>query len=494
MKFSETARWTSEWTLAVPQQRRLLICLPGVYSSPEVRPPVLHEMEPDINGIIAGLARQYTDESCMALHYDELMAEGRLKLAKLVHRGEIERQPTRSHFFRYFRATVANHFRSLVGRHRFTQKRTGVKPPPRRKAGETPSEAQLADEMRQSRKPAEVSLDDEDAHLQVAGALSDNGDCAQLIDDCLALLTPFEQLVFREMIQPSPRSRFYAELDAYIGKHPKDPLVVTFRTQHHAQGLGIDLNLFRQAVLSIRKKIKDHENMSPSEMNADVRRRALIQQLSAIFDVQVPAGEPEIVVRRLFTIAARDQSEKLTEQTSALLVELGAKPPLVYGDHLSCYGVLHQRNDPRCTRCGLRESCATEAANYGLAKIAISPRLLGAKNIRIPAVLPTTPDDRPSKAPLSEVEMDVLAHLELHFERVQRGDGVFFASQPSKTRKLLFCLEGSGPMQLRFCDPSTAIRKHLVGQRKSWYAPAGATADQLIALIDQHAFESTSED
>jgi adenine-specific DNA glycosylase len=139
-----------------------------------------------------------------------------------------------------------------------------------------------------------------------------------------------------------------------------------------------------------------------------------------------------MVISRLFTIAARDQHEKVTPQTAELLKDIGAKPPKAYGSALACYGVLYQRNNPHCVKCGLRPSCATEAANYGLTKIALSPRLLGVKNIRIPAILPEAPSPSASNGsadtsePNTGSEMEVVAHLAHHFTRVNRGGDVFF--------------------------------------------------------------------
>ena len=478
----------------MPSKRRLFVALPNIFSAPNVRPPVLEEMQPDIDTTVAGLARKFCDQSCMALQYDELVAEGGYKLAKIITRGELERQPTRVHFFKYFKTAVNNHFRSLVQRHRFTHKRTGAVPPPKHRLGEVLSEAETEVELRQH-KQVELSLNDPEQNVQVAASADLPAAERELIADYLTLLTPVEQVVFNELIKPCARTRFLADIDAYIGKEIGSAHVVNVKQEHHAHGIGLSLGLFREAVLSVRTKISEYEAMTTQTMTTDLRRKAVIQQLSEIFSVHVPPNEPEILIRRLFTMAARDQYDKVTPQTEELLREVGAKPPRVYGDKLACYGVMFQRNDPRCLKCGLRVACATEAANYGLHKIAISRKLLGAKNTRIPVIMPElatvdTADDHHPVDPTTSTEMEVVAHLNNHFSQTQRKSETYYVHDSDKDRRLLFCLEATNPLRLRFCDPSPALKTLLTGHRKSWCAPTGISSDQLISLIDRHASET----
>ena len=468
--------------------RRFCIALPAIFHSPAVRPPVLEEMQSDIDVTIAGLARRYSDQTCMALQFEELVAEGNLKLAKLIDRGELERQPTRLNFFKYLKTAVANHFRSLVQRHRFTHKRTGTAPPPRQARSVEPE----AEPPVEHHKNVELSLDDDEHVVQVASGADMDAAEREIVDDCRQLLTPVELLVFNELLKPGEATRFAAEIDAYIGKEVGKPLIVNIRQEHHAYGLGLSTPLFREAVLSVRQKIRDYQTMTTEAMSEDLRKKVIIQQLASLLDIHVPPNQPETVIRRLFTIAARDQHEKITPQTAELLKEIGAKPPKAYGSALACYGVLYQRNNPHCVKCGLRPSCATEAANYGLTKIALSPRLLGVKNIRIPAILPEAPSASSvdTSEPNTGNEMEVVAHLSHHFTRVNRGDDVFFTLKNDADRRLLFCLEETSPVRIRFCDPSEGLKLLLVGRRKNWCSPPGISPDQLISLIDRHASEA----
>jgi hypothetical protein len=104
-----------------------------MFSPPTLRPPIFDEMQDDLERLIAKVARQYTDQSCPELNYDELVAEGRAKLATscATNVSPLKSIPTRSRFFALFAASLNNHVRSLVHKFRFTEKRTGVKPPPK---------------------------------------------------------------------------------------------------------------------------------------------------------------------------------------------------------------------------------------------------------------------------------------------------------------------------------------------------------------------------
>jgi len=57
-------------------------------------------------------------------------------------------------------------------------------------------------------------------------------------------------------------------------------------------------------------------------------------------------------------------------------------------------------------------------------------------------------------------------------------------------KRLLFCVEQSAPLKLRFCTPLESLKQCLVGKQKAWYAPEDASMSELIALIDQHARET----
>ena len=129
---------------------------------------------PDIDRVIASTAQRYCDSTSPHLQFDELVGEGRLKLSELITNGELDRQKSRFDFFRFFAASVNNQARSRVQKYRFTEKRTGVKPPPRdvrwKGFGTAPKDAGEEHEPVEYHKNVELSLDDAELNLQVPDA------------------------------------------------------------------------------------------------------------------------------------------------------------------------------------------------------------------------------------------------------------------------------------------------------------------------------------
>jgi hypothetical protein len=97
------------------------------------------------------------------LHFDELQAECRFKLARIIHNGWLAKCSTRTQALSFVKVCICNHVRSLVQKYAFTEKRTGVKPPPKLRR----SPARWND--LEVTKAVSVSLDDEDQHIEVGG-------------------------------------------------------------------------------------------------------------------------------------------------------------------------------------------------------------------------------------------------------------------------------------------------------------------------------------
>ena len=145
-----------------------------------------------------------------------------------------------------------------------------------------------------------------------------------------------------------------------------------------------------------------------------------------------------------------------------MLDEVGAKVPTVHGHELSCYGVLYQKHHRICNSCGLRFSCATEAANVGLTKITISPKLLGARQIRVPAVLPAIEGEEPSVSDSREGE--IITYLEEMFRKIVWKGETWFSPMESEAndRHFIFCIgERPVPFKLRFCNPADELKTKL---------------------------------
>jgi len=459
-----------------------------VYTQASARPPVLDEMMPDITRLIHSVATRYHDATCANLHIDEMEGEARLKLAELIDRGEVERQCTRADFFCFLKASLNNQARSRVQKYRFTEKRTGVKPPPRHqrfnKVQEHDEEEDEAVITQEHTKNVELSLDDPNINLQVAQPeTSDEQSYRDLMDDYETLLTPVEVLVFRQLAEPNALARVYAQVDSNY-KKMRDKISIRIRHEHLAIGLGMALELFEEAVLSIRQKIAAYKAMSDADIEQQQRFNALIAQLKTVFGLQIPQGTDDITVRRMLTMAARDQLAKVNEQVAEMLEQVGAKVPRQHGDKISCYGVLYNRNHPCCTRCGLRQSCMVEAVNIGMTMIQPSRKLLGAKQTRMPVALPESFDEEGQ-------DTGIVAYLDTTFRRMTTHGQIFYTYQKADTdsQKMLFCVDES-TQSVRFCGPTAAMKKKLAQRGRNFYAPEALGPMDVVQLIDEHAKEN----
>lgn len=462
------------------------IALLGLIFEPaNLRPPVLDEMMPDLDRLIVKVASQSSDPSCPELMFDELVAEGRAKLAYVLNQERIDRKaPTRESFFKFFATALNNHIRSLIHKYRFTEKRTGVKPPPRdeRFTGET------------RMKTAEVRMDDEEVNLQVASMGCADDETKEVMEDFDQFLDVDEQQVMRQMAAPNKEALFYAQMDSYRGTKPGDPVKIKIKAEHLAMGLKMDTEKFNNLVLSLRTKIKKFRSMTSKEEQNRIRRSVCIAHLERVFNVQVPPNMDDIIVRRLFTIAARDQFDKIKDdaQTLTYLDEIGAKVPQVAGDVLNCFGVLFQKNNRICNNCDLRNACAVEAANVGLGKITPSPRLLGAKQTRVPAILPGGIETEDISIRTAEEE-EIMHYLEENFAKTTNKNQVFYTHKeklPGNVTKHLFQVTTDSDFKIRFCKPSEALKKKLRYEAKCWFVPPGLSVAEIVSLIDTHAKET----
>jgi hypothetical protein len=498
--FSTKIRLTSDILGALrPKRQRLFL----IFKDPKLRPPVLEEMMPDLQRVIATVANQYRDETTPHLQFDELMGEGNLVLSKLISKGIMggDKCPTRHSFFAFFKTSVNNNTKSRVQKYRFTEKRTGQKPPPRQQQKlDAPKAAHDSEETPEYHKNVDLSLDDPDLGLQVPDMHDVDSGCdendidwgfSQTAAEFAFQLTPVEKLVFHELISPSAHARCYAELDA-MRKGNKGKVTVKIKFTHMAEAVGISTELFSEAVLSIRNKTLAHRMVTQEQHDGEARQNAIIAQLKLVFGLQIPTDLDGMVVRRMLTMAARDQFDKVSPQVAEMLTEVNAKVPRSIGNgKLACYGILYSKNARQCNTCDLRHSCSVEAANLGLSKMAISPKLLGARQQRTPAYLPR-PTNEPSQRITSNDEAEIISHLDETFNRAERQGRQFWYHYVGAERKrcFLFCLDSEAPMKLRFCEPSDELKKKLTGKQKTWYPRDNTPLAELIALIEQHSKET----
>src|SRR5690606_25098839 len=123
------------------------------------------------------------------------------------------------------------------------------------------------------------------------------------------------------------------------------------------------------------------------------------------------------------------------------------------GNRLSCFAVLFQRNHRTCMSCGLRTACQTEALNYGLGEITLSPKLLGSRaSARIPVLTDNPPETdmeenhtdstqgSENSGPFTPTERDeaLLSFLEENFKKMKFGTDVYYTHKTGKSKCVFY--------------------------------------------------------
>lgn len=459
-----------------------------VFAKPELRPPVYEEMVGDMGNIINKVVAPYVSASCMELHFEELVSECWAKTTKMNSDGLLDRCRTRSEYFAQYKTAIANHVCSLVQKHIFTEKRTGVKAPPkdqRKGLTEYPG------------RQVEVRIDDPDANVQISEIEcgDDSSAFRELLEEVAVRLNYLEKGVLNQLISPNEEALFYAHQEAELGREVGDPLRVRIRQEHLARGIGISIEQFHQIHDSIKQKCL----FMKSQQDEDSKHAAAMATLLQFFGIQIPRSIDDITRKRALMVAARHQYDRVKDNNgikSALSI-CDIPVPEMRNDRFTCFGVMFQKHHRTCENCGVKDACELKAANYGLGEITMSHKLLGARNVRVPVIRPA----RMTALALSnERDEEILAFLDENFRRVQNGEGPVHYRHNERTaapgvgnEQMIFTLECPSPLRLRFINPSEELKLSLKpestqkGGRRSWMLPESLNCDEAINLIRTHA-------
>ena len=221
--------------------------------------------------------------------------------------------------------------------------------------------------------------------------------------------------------------------------------------------------------------------------------------------MQVPPTLPQSIKQRLFTLAARDNADKVVghPEVASLLEAVGAVvPQLTTSGNLQCLGVLWSKDHPVCKQCGVHQTCRALAASYGLDSIRISPRLLGMRITRMPKIFQKVENADPKAAvtdnpncvyvwPSTERDEELLEWLNEYFRPVMWHGEIHYnisrtAHYPVSVGK------PNSMMEVRFVAPSVELQRLLVqkpseAQGKSrWILPDDCSFDQAVSMINSH--------
>lgn len=461
--------------------RPALARLALVFAEVELRPPVYGEMVSDMTHVISSVVSGYVDQSCVELHYEDLTAECWAKTSDLIDKGLIKRCRNRSEFFKLYKTSLLNHVRSLVQKHRFTEKRTGIKPPPKDCRGDAAPP-----------RPREVRIDDPESGFQATDLDVDFRDYAEMRDDIMSHLDLVERSVLEQIINPCPEALLLAWIDSHMGRRPAGPIRVRVRYEHMAKALRMPLAVFEQIHDAIKAKCLSMKNST----EIDERKASAMALLVRFFGVQIPRSTSEIVRKRTLLLAAQHQYERYKDADGEPIREAlricGIPLPEVRNERYRCFGVMFQRHHRICNNCGVREGCELAALNFGLTgDISLSPLLLGAKHERVATIAPTR--SAMDSALVESREEEILSFLDETFRRVTYHGEVCFKHREESMAVLFSIGKSQEPFRLRFINPAEELRGSLKmessrkGGRHSWYLRDDLSTEDALNLIRTHA-------
>jgi hypothetical protein len=468
-----------------PPKNRLFL----IFAQADLRPPVYEEMVSDMANLIHKVVAGYVDQSCVELHFDDLVSECWAKTVEMNSKGLLSRCRNRVEYFKQYKTALRNHICSLVQKHRFTEKRTGIKPPPK---------DQRNNFSPVSTKPQEVRIDDPDNGFQISDL--DSGDDAmkmrELMEEVTVRLEPVEVMVLEQIMAHNERACWLAQQESEIGREVGEPLRVRIRIEHLAKGLGsrITPELFQQ----IHDDIKEKCLFMKNHMEDDPRLTAAMATLLQFFGVQIPRSIDEITRKRALMLAAQHQFDRLkdNEGIKEAMRLCNIPIPEVRNDRFKCFGIMFQKHHRSCINCGMREGCELKASNFGLGEITISHKLLGSRHARVPVIRPTFMANDTAFAD-SEREEEILTFLDENFRRVKHQGEICYRHKDrldTEGMQLIFSIgKQTSPLRLRFITPADELKPSLKlesgekGGRPSWYLPDDMNASEAVNLIRAHA-------
>lgn len=507
----------------------------------------------DVERLIHTLAVRYTDMTCVQLHTDELVGDLHEKYAKLIAHKDIFQFPTRSEFFKYVKTVLNNHIKGLVHKYRRTEKRTGISTAARRaheygvkfdmicetlhkiESGDTLSEAKLA-ELRDlgleptveslrhaiecatvgsATKPVEISLDDEDAHLQVGDESScyDTISEREQIEHIEAHLNPIERFVFQQLRMQPPEAAIYMELDGARGRKTGANYRKLNADVILARGVGLSYDVWEQLVSQVQRKVLSLMN-EDAPLADEVQYNRALSELEQVFGVQVPRSLDPKDVRRLFTVCAREQFNKVghDERVQENLKAIGALIPETHGLTMVCFAVLYNPSEKVCQACQVADQCKQSASHFGFDEIPYLTNVAmphsGDRRVdahtRTAYLLPvshsprtdTISDSDPVPSVVrTERDVEIMHWLDEHCrgsvdDRAGHRPQKLYRVSAEGTESVIFSqFVQSADLELRICAPSEELKKKLILIKNGYYLPSGIPASEAIQILDRHAKE-----
>lgn len=467
--------------------------------------PTDTDIAEDVDRLVKSIIGSSTDASNVNLHFEEMYGEMMLKLAQLLDRKDLVFE-NRQKFFGFLKVALTRHRNTLIQKHAFTLKRTGIRAP--REDGLS-THVDIHEEKDHNphdddpHKPVRLMLDDDEHGVANYVGVDSGRYSAETMEDfnkyVSDTLAPVEAIVLRQELEPNDAAYVYAYVEhGSSGKDGKFKI----RDLHKAQGVGMELTAYRKVLARVRAKMEPLFQKKTKTMTdqSNVRQTRLAElQLCEIFNLQVPSHVDPEIKRRCFTLAARDNYDKVTPDVAELLEQVGAYIPKKHGDTMSCFGVLWESKHRGCKLCALEDSCRAKAAQVGLAKegFQVDKKLLGTRASKVPMILPKIeppPDGSTPKVANFMVitptdrDEEIMAFLNETMVPVLHEGEIFYRLPDLVMRRIFGVGQPERPMKLRFCNPSEAMKTKLVsiGKGPQWCVPDDMTLAEVKKLMNAH--------
>ncbi len=462
-----------------------------ILADPKHRTPSPSDMYEDVVRMAKSIARGSNDPTCAPLNEPDLVQECLFKWTTLVTRKHLNRIPNRHEAFRFVKAVLRNHVRSLVGRHRLTARRGG-----RRMVEDEHGQSERVVDLT-ARVPVgrttEVSMQDDDSAIQVADPTAGWATQENLVADVSPSLTAMERLVLNDFANPCPETLTFAQLDSYRGTlaEANSHIRIKIKEQHHAEGLGMPLEVLRQVLTTLRKKLmffRSNMDATPPE----IAWNAALTMLEQAFDIAVPRSIDKGVIRRLVTLAAIDQVAEVQRrpELAAAIRTVGGQVPNIVEGRVQCFGVLYSESARVCSSCSLRRSCATNTANIGLASLTIDARLLSHAVTRVPSINIAEPVEAPITNSRDEA---IFAWLRSYMQPAPGSTAVEMRFISRQSRSIQVLVKTVPAFDIQLSNPPERIANELDRRGAGFWIPKDASADDAIQLLSAYSSSATAQ-
>jgi hypothetical protein len=249
---------TSTWPIQ-RLEKNVVLNLCGVGWNPR---ECFDDIWPDIDRLIKAIIYGSTDPKNINLHQDELYGEMVYKMTQIMNRRDIVFK-NRAGFFGLLKLCLSHHLSSLIQRHVYTEKRTGVKPPKRgEKPKEVEEEVEHAEFTPTQDRHGNIELDDDEHGVVNYVGQEDAGFKERETRDALCYfmkehLTTTEARVLKQEMEPNDRAIKLAFASTQVSKRRR-----TYKVQdrHKAEGIGMRIYAYKRTLGKIRVKMLKYWN------------------------------------------------------------------------------------------------------------------------------------------------------------------------------------------------------------------------------------------